>query len=115
MKRLRPAHIIVAVLLFAASAIATSAFALPYDCEQHVTYYENGEVVGAAVSSACYGWNWSWGQRSGDLKLEKLIKCDDGSVVYCRWYQWTGSQWELIAGAGCGSAGTPERPPRPLP
>src|SRR5688572_2894557 len=99
MKRLRPVHIIVAVLLFAASAIPTSAFALPYDTEQHVVYYENGEQVGGALYSSCYGWNWSWGQHSGDLKLEKAIKCEDGSVIYCRWYSWTGSEWELIAGA----------------
>ena len=108
--------IIAVLLLFAASAIPTSAFAVGYDTEQHVVYYENGEVVGETVYSSCWGWNWSWGQQSGDIKLEKAIKCDDGSTIYCHWYRWTGSEWEFIFSGGCGGTfGGPERPPRPLP
>jgi hypothetical protein len=114
MKRLHKTLIIVAVLLFAASAISTTAFALAYDTEQHVVYYQNGEQVGGAVYSSCGGWNWSWGQQSGDLKLEKAIRCDDGSPVYCRWYSWTGSDWELIHEGSCTPGDGPPRPDRPL-
>lgn len=115
MKRLRPAHIIVAALLFAATSIPTSSFALSEDLELSVIYYENGEEVGATVYNSCLGHvDYSWGQQSGTLMLKRYYDCDDGTTR-CYWYSWTGSEWELIDGAGCGSPiGGPERPRRPL-
>lgn len=114
MNRLRKVPIMVAVLLFAVSGTPTPAFAVDYDTEQHVVYYVNGEQVGGAVYSSCYGWNWSWGQQSGELKLEKAIRCDNGSAVYCNWYRWTGSDWELMFASDCDPDGEPPRPDRPL-
>lgn len=115
MKRSYKTRMIVAVFLFAASAISTSAFAVDYDTELRVFYYVNGQPVGGAVYSSCSGWNRSWGQQSGALKLEKHIKCDDGSAIYCYWYQWTGSEWELIFDGDCTPDGGPPRRDRPLP
>ena len=111
MKRLHKTPIIVAVLLFAASAIPTSAFAVDYDTEQRVVYYENGQQVGRAVYSSCFGSNWSWGQQSGDVKLEKAINCEDGSAIYCHWYRWTGSEWEFMFGSDCDPGGGEDPPP----
>src|SRR5688500_12272821 len=78
MKRLRPADVIVAVLLFAASSIPTSSSALSYDLERSVTCYVNG-AVGGAVYNSCFGhFDSSWGQQSGTLKREIYTDCDDG-------------------------------------
>src|SRR5688572_24773732 len=100
MKRLRPAHVIVAVFLFAASSIPTSSFALSYDLELSVTYYVNG-AVGGAVYNSCFGhFDSSWGQQSGTLKREIYTDCDDGSTR-CYWYSWTGSEWVLLTDGDC--------------
>lgn len=111
MKRLHTTPVIIAVLLFAASAMPTSVFATGYDTEQRVLYYENGVQVGGAVYSSCVGWNRSWGQQSGEFKLEKAVKCADGSAIYCHWYRWTGSAWEFVLGSDCDSSGGEGPPP----
>ena len=113
MKRLHKTPIIVAVLLFAASAISTSAFAVDYDTETRITYFENGETVGGQLSSSCLGWNYTWGQQGGDFKMERAIRCDDRTEVYCSLYRWTGSDWEYVS--DCDPDGNRERPDRPLP
>lgn len=111
MKRLRP--IIVAVLLFAVSSIPTSSFALSYDLELNVTYFENGQQVGVAIYNSCFGhMDYSWGQQSGNVKRERYVDCDDGSTR-CYWYSWNGSAWVLFASQCSPDGEIPDRD-RPL-
>ena len=114
MKPLHKTRVIVAALLFAASAISTPAFAVDYDTELHVIYYDDGEVVGEEGYSACYGYNWSWGQQSGDYMLMKSIRCDNGAPVSCHWYSWNGSEWEFIYANDCSPNSDRPRMDRPL-
>lgn len=114
MKQLRPARIMVAVLLFAAAAIPTSSFALSYDLELDVIYYQGGVVVGRAVYNACFGHIDSfWGQQGGTVKLERYTDCDDGTTR-CYWYSWTGSEWKFLSGPDCRPPAGLTRPPRQL-
>ena len=109
MKQLR--RVIVAVLLFAASSIPTSSFALSYDTELDVIYYVDGVVVGRTTYNSCFTHlDTFWGQQSGTVRLNRYIDCDDGTTR-CYWYTWTGSEWQLVIGAGCSGGGGLPRPP----
>jgi hypothetical protein len=102
MKRLQPAYAIVALLVFAATAIPTSSSALSEYLELEITYYDNGSAVGGTVYNVCGVWpfDYSWGQQGGTLKKERYTDCRDGSAS-CYWYSWSGSDWELLTGPEC--------------
>src|SRR5687767_14426434 len=105
MKRLRPAYVIVAVLLLAVSSMPTSLSALSENLEFSVSYYVGGDVVGVEVYNSCFGqFDYSWGQQGGTLKREQYTYCDSGSTS-CYWYSWNGSEWVLVNAGDCSPDG----------